>query len=141
MNELHPVFAEHLAECDECRGQRAALERISASLRASEVGVDCDRLTAGTLLCLAPAIETNAAEAFWRRVVTALVVAIIPLPLVLAWDAYLMRELHSFLQAFLPSPVATYVTFSYAALLTLLLAGTYAAIPLSAGRLHKNLGV
>ena len=136
--EAHRPFTEHLAECSDCRSDHARIEALSARLAEGTVVLDASELSRRALTSLAVELESNAAEVLWRRVVTALVLAVAPLPLVLVWDAYLLSGLHSLLHDYVPGPVATYVTFSYTALLALLLAGTYAAIPLSFGRLRAH---
>src|SRR5256885_6681376 len=128
MSQEHRSLAEHLDECSECRAHSSTLADVAQALDAYPAAVDADRLTAHAMVWLSAAVESNASEALWRRVIGALAVALAPLPLVLAWDAYLLRAAHALLENVMPGPVATYVTISYCALLALLLAGTYAAI-------------
>jgi len=53
---------------------------------------------------------------------------------VLAYDAYLLRLLYGAMRAVVPASLATCLVASYGALLVLLFAGTYAAIPLLVAR-------
>ena len=57
-----------------------------------------------------------------------------PLPLVLLVDVYLVRAAYGMLQTLLPRVLSFYVVFNYAATLTLLLAITYAMVPIVAER-------
>jgi len=53
----------------------------------------------------------------------------VPLPAVLAYDAYLLRVAYGLISALLPAALAAYLIFGYAAFLVLLFATTYATIP------------
>jgi hypothetical protein len=55
--------------------------------------------------------------------------ALLPLPLILAYDAYVLRAAYELLRMLLPSGVALYVLATYTAVVSLLFALTYAAIP------------
>src|SRR5262245_22120310 len=125
---------EHVADCAECQSHTAAIHQVDHLLACSIAVVDADRLTANASFLLRSALEANAADALWRRVIAALTLALAPLPLVLVYDAFLLRAMQSVLASLVPGTVATYVIFSYAALLALLLAGTYAAIPIAMGQ-------
>ena len=68
----------------------------------------------------------------YRAVVSRLLRALLPLPAVAAFDAYVLRLAYSYGAILLPGAVVAYWVWSYAAVLVLLFALTYAAIPLSA---------
>ncbi len=135
---MNRPLSEHLDECHECRSHGTTLDEISIALDADTVPIDGSQLSTDAMVWLTAALENNASEALWRRIIGALVLALAPLPLVLAFDAYLLRAFHALLKSIMPGPVATYVTFSYCALLALLLAGTYAAIPITIGRGRRS---
>jgi len=63
-------------------------------------------------------------------VLTILMVLILPLPAILLLDFYLVRFAFGLLTAILPTALGAYLAFNYAATLALLLALTYAAIPI-----------
>ena len=69
-------------------------------------------------------------KSWWRKVAVALLLALVPLPVVLAYDAYLLRVAYELISALLPARVAAYLVFGDAAFLLLLFATTYATIPL-----------
>ena len=123
------VFATHAAECENCRATPPPLDRITAMLNASVVAVDATGLSRRTLAQLQPELARRAMAGLWRRVAVALLPALVPLPLVLAYDAYLLRMAYALVSALVPASVAAYLIFSYAAFLVLLFATTYAAIP------------
>ena len=70
----------------------------------------------------------------WRALARALVVALVPLPAILALDVVMVRGAYDLLHLLLPAALSAYVAFNYAALLALLLGFTYAAVPVLAAR-------
>ncbi len=123
-------LAAHVNECEACRDERPPIASISAALSRSATRLDVSRLSARVLARLHPELERLARRAFWRRVAAVLLPALVPLPFVLACDAYLLRLAYGLVSSLLPEAVAAYLVLSYAALLALLFAATYAAIPL-----------
>ena len=87
-----------------------------------------------TLLRVQPEMARLASATFWRHVVRGVVLALLPLPLVLAYDAYVLRLAYDLISALLPSAIALYLVASYAAFVLFLCAATYAAIPLLVAR-------
>ncbi len=71
---------------------------------------------------------------FWRRLVRALAAALLPLPLVIAADLWLLGWLYALFATWLPSGLAVYLVASYAATLLVLIGSAYAAIPLLLAR-------
>jgi hypothetical protein len=63
-----------------------------------------------------------------------LAAALVPLPLVVGIDLWLLGWLYALVAAWLPTSVALYVVISYAATLLVLIGSTYAAIPLLLAR-------
>ena len=124
------VLERHVAECVDCQSASPALKPIAALLDADTVSVDAAALSRRVFLCLQPEIARLARRDLWRKVVVALCLALLPLPLVLACDAYVLGVAYQLVSALLPATVAAYLIFGYAAFLVLLFATTYAAIPL-----------
>src|SRR5262245_56337710 len=120
----------HVDECLECRDQPPPIERIATALNRGEAPIDVLTVSARTLARLQPELARLATRAFWRRVAAVLLPALAPLPLVLAYDAYVLRLVYGLVSSLLPEAVAAYLVLSYAALLVLIFAATYAAIPL-----------
>jgi anti-sigma factor RsiW len=120
----------HVAECGECAAGGLPVERLDGILRKAVVQLDATDMAQRTLLRLQPEMARLASAAFWRRVVRGVVLALLPLPLVLAYDAWVLRIAYGLISALLPSAVALYLVASYAAFVLFLCAATYAAIPL-----------
>ena len=123
------VLAAHVAECDECRAMPPPIDRIATRLNASAVPIDAPALSRRALLRLQPALGRLATAGLWRKVAAALLPALLPLPAVLAYDAYLLRAAYAVVSALLPATLAACLIFGYASFLVLLFATTYAAIP------------
>lgn len=127
-------LVEHARSCEECRGGAAPLASLTALLDANAVQVDAGRLSRQVLESAAPALRARAQAAFWRRLIRTLAVALVPLPLVVGVDLWLLGWLYAFTAAWLPTSLALYVVVSYAASLLVLIGSTYAAIPLLLAR-------
>lgn len=123
------ALQRHVEECDECRAAPPTIARVATLLNASVVPIDLMALSRRTLLQLQPEVARLGAAVLWRRVAAAVLLAVVPLPAVLAYDAYLLRTLYGLVSALLPATLAAYLIFGYAAFLMLLFGTTYAAIP------------
>jgi len=132
------MIATHMEACELCATWPLPIEPLAAVLHASTIDIDGAQLSRQTLLQLQPELARRAATSraaeWWRQVAVALLLALLPLPLVLAYDAYLLQLLYAAIQVLVPASLATFVVASYGALLVLLFAGTYAAIPLLLAR-------
>jgi hypothetical protein len=128
------AVAAHLRACTRCREDAPLLARLSRTLGADVPGGPSPELTARALALAGPLLSRNAARATRRRVVRALVAALVPLPAILALDLAVVRLVYDLLGALLPRALTLYVVFSYASLLALLLALTYGAVPILAVR-------
>ena len=93
-------------------------------------------LTAGVLRAAAPLLARRARPS-WAALAPALVVALVPLPAILALDVVMVRGAYDLLHLLLPAALSAYVAFNYAALLALLLGLTYAAVPVLAARQNR----
>jgi hypothetical protein len=120
----------HAADCDACQRAPLPVERLADVLAAGAVGVDPTRLSQLALARVRAELEWCARRAFWRRVAVGMLLSLVPLPAVLAYDAYVLRLAYDLVCVLLPAGLAAYLVLSYAASLALLFALTYAAIPL-----------
>ena len=128
------ALAAHARECDDCRASTPPLAELSAMLDANRVDVDAAALSRLALAHVAPELRARVTVAFWRRLVPALVAALLPLPLILAADVWLLGRLYELAAAWLPSSVAAYIVISYAASALVVVGAAYAAIPLLLAR-------
>ncbi|HVM98180.1 MAG TPA: hypothetical protein VMT89_17425 [Candidatus Acidoferrales bacterium] len=128
------AFDAHVAECEECRADTPAVDRISTMLSRSIVRLDVAALSQQTVAHLQAEMARRARLVFLQRAGAAVVLSLLPLPLVLIYDAYLLDALYRITSMLLPAAVATYLVFTYVAFLGLLFGGTYAAIPLVLAR-------
>lgn len=122
-------LAAHAADCDECRRAPLPLDELGTLLCANQVDIDAGGLSRRILARVRPELERRASHASWPQVLAGVLVALLPLPAVLAYDVYLLSEVYSLASLLLPAGVAAYLVLNYAAFLVLLFALTYAAIP------------
>jgi len=102
------ALGSHVAECAECQVVPPPLERIAALLDAPDAALDAGELSRRTFLRLQPEIARLAMHAWWRKVAVALLLALLPLPLVLAYDAYLLGVAYQLVSALLPATFAVW---------------------------------
>ncbi len=126
----HACLATHVAECEVCRSEPLPLEPVVQALATSRVEIDATSLSRHTLARLQPQLRQRATRVLWERVAVGVLLALVPLPAVLAYDAYILRVVYDLVSTLLPTTLAAYLVLSYAAFLLLLFALTYAAIPL-----------
>lgn len=91
-------------------------------------------LAARVVAAARPLLAAHARRATVRAWLRPLLVALLPLPLLVAIDVSLVRALHALLSIALPEALSTYLAAQYALLLLLLAALGYAAIPVLADR-------
>lgn len=125
---------EHALSCDACRADALPLAQLSALLDDGTPAVDAAQLSRLALAGVAPALRARAQAAFWRRLRVVLAAALLPLPLVIAADAWMLEWLYQLLAAWVPASVALYVVVSYAVWLLVAIGSAYAAIPLLLAR-------
>lgn len=123
-------LSTHRADCAECQDAPLPIDRIAALLDGPAPNLDAAALSRHTFARLQPELQRRAMMISWRRVGVAVLLSLLPLPLVLAYNAYLLRLAYDLLSILLPATLAAYLVLSYAAFLVLLFATTYAAIPL-----------
>jgi hypothetical protein len=130
---LPAAVSAHVAGCPRCTADRAHALAIARAL-ADPVPAVPPTLRGRTLVAAAPLLARNARRATWPLAMRALAVAALPLPVVLLLDLRAVRALYDALATVLPDAVSLWVVSSWAATLTVLLALTYAAIPILAER-------
>ena len=126
-------LAAHAAECEACQAAPLPMNRIAILLDAAEVRLDAAALSARVMVRLRRELRL-AGGVSWRAVALVLLRAVLPLPAVVAVDAYVLWTAYALGKAILPGPLVAYVVLSYAALLLLLFGLTYAAVPLLVAR-------
>ena len=123
-------LSAHSADCAECKNTPLPLDRIAAVFEAAVPAVDAAALSRQTFTRLQPELQRRALAGAWRRIAMGVLLALLPLPLVLVYNAYLLHVVYNLLSSLLPAGIAAYLVLSYGAFLLLLFATTYAAIPL-----------
>ncbi len=127
----------HARQCDECRASSPPIERIVSALAADVVDIDPHALSQLAMARLSSELARRAAATFRRRVAEVVLVSLLPLPLVLVYNAYVLGAAYNLALTLLPAGLAAYMVLTYGALLLLLFAMTYAAIPLLLDRNWK----
>jgi len=133
--EVTPDVATHLDTCSRCAIEAPHVRRVTGLLDAMPAPCASPALGLQVLDAAAPLLAVNAHRlpaAAWRRFAAAIAVAILPLPLILfvGWET--LSAANRLLATVLPAGVSFYLVATHAALLALLLAVTYGAVPLLA---------
>lgn len=124
----------HASACEDCAGAPLPAEEIGDVLGSYAVAVDAASLSQKVVLCLRPELAAMAAAAFRRRAALALLAALVPLPAIALFDVWVLHSVYTLVCMLLPAAVAAYLVLTYASVLLLVLAATYAAIPLLIAR-------
>lgn len=109
-------------------------EKIERLLAAHAVPPPASDVTERTLAAAAPLLAVHARRATVRSALRPLLAALLPLPLIVGVDILVVQTLHAALAALLPAALSTFVVAHYALLLVVLVAATYAAVPLLVDR-------
>ena len=128
----------HVEECDSCRQGSPSIKPVDALLGSSRVDLDVEKLSRQAFAAAQPVLHKLALRHFWRQVTVVVVLALVPLPIVLAYDALLLRLVHG-LASSLSVPMANYIIFMQGSFLIFLFAASYAAIPLLMARTMPRL--
>jgi len=121
-------------ETDE-EAARDDVARILDSLARADAGaVDSSSWSRRSLTAARPCLAAHARRDYRRRLSFALVAALVPLPIIAVYDRAVLGWLYGIADAVLPTPLATLAVGGYAATTSLLLALTYAAIPVLVDR-------
>jgi len=126
---------QHARECADCELEPPALDAIDGALAAATAPIDTRSMSARVLGEAGVLLERRAAQVYRKRVAVALAVALLPLPAIYLGGSYVLRAIHGFALYLLPDGLATYLVSGYAAVLMLLVASTYAAIPVLVDRM------
>jgi hypothetical protein len=129
----------HLAVCAHCQTEETALARVAGTLAADPAPPVPPGLGPRVLRAATPLLARNARRAARPALVRAVAVALLPLPLIVLLDAFVLRTAHALLSAVLPPALSTFVVFNYVALLALLFALTYGAVPILAAHQLRGL--
>lgn len=116
---------------------RLDLERALASLACADAaGADTHAWSRRSLTAARPLLAAHGRRAYRRRVAAVLAASLVPLPVIALYDRVLLGWLYDLATALLPTPLATVAVGGYAATTSLLLALTYAAIPVLVDRMQ-----
>jgi len=131
----------HLAGCPACQGQEERARTVARLLAQGE-DTPPEPSAAGTqrvLAAAAPLLARHAerARAERRRVAWALVVALLPLPLIVFANVKLLFAAHVALSGLIDPRVSLYLVGCLGAAVALLLALSYLAVPFLARRLSR----
>lgn len=130
----------HLAGCDRCQAERARAEQVSHALAHHQVAAPAPAADAAfrsrLLAAAAPLLARRAfeARALRRRVAWAFTLALLPLPAILYANFKLLLAAHGLLSTLVPPSVSLYLVACLGAGVALLLALSYAAVPVMAAR-------
>jgi hypothetical protein len=130
---------QHVEGCDSCRQEKLPIAELDALLASSRIDIDAASLSRQAFVAAQTALHAVALRHFWRQVAAVVVLALVPLPVVLAYDAMLLRLLHAASSSLLSAPMANYIIFTYASFLMFLFAASYAAIPVLMARTMPRL--
>jgi hypothetical protein len=135
--------ADHLATCSTCRAESTRAHALGPVLAAYRVGAPPAEAAARTLASAAPLLARRAGErrALRRRVAWALTLALLPLPAIVFANVKLLMAAHGLLLSVLPPSASTYLIVCLGAGVALLLALSYAAVPLLASRRPQALAL
>jgi hypothetical protein len=120
----------HSVDCAECQEEPLPLDHLASLLEEGTPDLDPATLSRHTFARLQLELQRRVPVVGWRRVAVGVLLSLLPLPFVLAYNAYFLRLVYDYLSALLPAALAAYLVLSYAASLVLLFAATYAAIPI-----------
>ncbi len=129
----------HVDECDSCRQEGLPIQQIDTLLGSSRVDIDAASLSRQALSVGQTALQAIVLRRFRRQVAVVVMLALVPLPFVLLYDAVLLRLLHTAASSLLSGTMANYIIFMHASLLLFLFAASYAAIPVLVARTMPRL--
>jgi hypothetical protein len=129
-----PGDEAHLATCEACRHDDPTLERLAHALAGHRVVAPSPELEARVLAKAAPLLAARRRHAARWSLAAAVAAALLPLPLILMVDLWALQAIYGGLTRLLPATLSFYLVANYAAVLALLGALTYGAIPLLAER-------
>ena len=134
-----PADAMHAVSCAACGAETAALERVAAVFAADQVAAPSPALATRVLKAAQPLLDVKRRHVARRALAAAVAAALVPLPLILMIDVWALGTIYAWLARLLPPALSLYLVVNYAAVLALLGALTYGAIPLLAERQARGL--
>lgn len=136
--DLDETAADHVRGCPRCGRDSAVVDSLRRQLAAGRPPEPSPALLGRIMSSARPILARNRRRAIWLLVARAVGAALLPLPLILLVDAYVLGEIHRLLSLVLPRTLTLYLVAGQASLIALLLAITYGAIPLLAERQHAT---
>ena len=124
----------HVAACDACAAATVTLARVRAAFVADRAPAPSPVLAPRVLAAARPVLAARRRHAARRALAAAVAVALLPLPLIVFVDVWVLQMIYGTLTRFFPATLSFYLVVNYAAVLALLGAVTYGAIPLLAER-------
>ncbi|MGH7857950.1 MAG: hypothetical protein ACREQY_11520, partial [Candidatus Binatia bacterium] len=124
----------HVQGCQGCSHDSAVVAALHRRLAADRPPPPSAELLGRVMSSAEPLLARNRHRAIWLLVARAVGAALLPLPMILLVDAYVLGEIHRLLSLVLPRTLSLYLVTGQATLIALLLAITYGAIPLLAER-------
>jgi len=130
---LDAAAQAHVGGCLRCGAEEAAARDVGRALARYAVEAPPAALGIRVVAAARPLLA-RARRAPTRHLARTIAAALVPLPAIVVWNVVVVRAVARLLGAVLPAALGAYLVFSYATLLALLLAASYAAIPLLAER-------
>jgi hypothetical protein len=127
---LDPAATAHLEACTRCSEDAGPVRSVAGTLSADAAPPPPPGLAPRVLRAAAPLLAARARRARRRALAVALAVALAPLPLIIAIDVRLAMGGYHLLRSIMPAALSAYLVFNWTATVVLLLALTYAAIPI-----------
>ena len=124
----------HRATCPVCRHEAAELGSLAAAFAAHRAAAPSPALETRVLAAARPVLAARRRHVARRALAAAVAAALLPLPLIVMIDLWALQAIYDGLSRLLPATISFYLVANYAAVLALLGALTYGAIPLLAER-------
>lgn len=134
LGRLEPGDDAHAATCEACASETSVLERVRVAFAADAPPSPSPMLGPRVLAAARPVLATRRRHAARRALAAALAAALLPLPLIVLVDVWVLQAIYGGLMRFLPPTLSFYLVVNYAAVLALLGTLTYGAIPFLAER-------
>jgi len=131
---LDEAAASHVRDCPRCRGESVVVGALRRQMDGAPPPEPPPGLSARVLTAASPFLARKRRPITWRLLARAVGAALVPLPIVLFVDAWLLGEIHRLLSFVLPPALTLYVLAGQATVIAALLALTYGSIPLLAER-------
>ena len=111
-NDRLERLTAHSADCTDCRAAPLPLDHIASLLDEAVPHIDPAALSQHAFVRLQHALHGRAVTVRWRQVVVGILLALLPLPFVLAYNAYLLQVVYGYLTTWLPTTIAAYLVLS-----------------------------